>query len=78
MLNTTTLCRLRPTSTGAILLLLTGCTALPPQPEGKLFERNGVSMVVVPANSRETYFSDPKSPERHCRAPSPDFSVTAS
>jgi len=47
MLNTTTLCRLRPTSTGAILLLLTGCTALPPQPEGKLFERNGVSMVVV-------------------------------
>ncbi len=35
-------------------------------------------MVVVPANSRETYFSDAKSKERHCRAPSPDFSVTAS
>jgi len=78
MLTNNIVHRLRIPTGGAILLLITGCTALPPQPEGKLFERNGVSMVVVPANSRETYFSDPKSPERHCRAPSPDFSVTAS
>lgn len=59
-------------------LSLSGCAALLPPPEGKLFERGGVSMVVIPSGSRETYFSDVKSMERHCRAPSPDVSVTAS
>lgn len=63
------------------LLLATtvgGCAALSPAPQGKLFEREGVSMITVPSNSRETYFSDPTSRERHCRAPSPDVSITAS
>jgi len=63
-------------STG--ILLISGCGALKPPPEGKLFERGGVSMVVIPGGSRETYFSDPSSLERHCRAPSPDVSLTAS
>lgn len=70
--------RLRFALSGALALALTGCAAISPPPEGKLFERAGVSMVVAPANSRETYFSDPKSQERHCRAPSPDVSITAS
>jgi hypothetical protein len=60
-------------------LVLSGCAALkPPTTESKIFERDGISMVVVPSNSRETYFSDPKSMERHCRAPSPDVSLTSS
>lgn len=59
-------------------LALSGCAALMPAPDGKIFERGGVSMVVVPSGSRETYFSDPKSLERHCRAPSPDVSLTSS
>lgn len=59
-------------------LALSGCAALKPAPEGKVFERDGVSMVVVPSGSRETYFSDPRSMERHCRAPSPDVSLTSS
>lgn len=59
--------------------MLGGCGVMPQsQFEGKLFERAGVSMVVAPADARETYFSDVKSLERHCRAPSPDVSVTAS
>lgn len=63
----------------AAALALSGCAVLqPPVPEGKVFERGGVSMVVVPGGSRETYFSDPKSLERHCRAPSPDVSLTSS
>ncbi len=62
---------------GAVLAL-SGCAALKPAPEGKVFERGGVSMVVVPSGSRETYFSDPRSLERHCRAPSPDVSLTSS
>lgn len=59
-------------------LALSGCAALKPAPEGKVFERGGISMVVVPSGSRETYFSDPRSLERHCRAPSPDVSLTSS
>lgn len=59
-------------------LALSGCAALQPPPEGKIFERGGVSMVVIPGGSRETYFSDPKALERHCRAPSPDVSITSS
>lgn len=59
-------------------LMLSGCGAIKPPPEGKLFERGGVSMIVIPGGSRETYFSDPSSLERHCRAPSPDVSLTAS
>lgn len=59
-------------------LALSGCAAISPPPQGTLFEREGVSMVVIPGGSRETYFSDAKSLERHCRAPSPDVSVTAS
>jgi hypothetical protein len=76
-------CRSSPASKFTIpaigaALALSGCAALKPPPEGKLFERGGVSMVVVPSESRETYFSDPKSLERHCRAPSPDVSLTSS
>lgn len=65
-------------SIAATTLALIGCAGIPAEPHGKLFERNGVSMVVIPGSSRETYFSDPKSMERHCRAPSPDLSLTAS
>lgn len=61
-----------------LALGLSGCAAISPPPQGTLFERDGVSMVVIPGGSRETYFSDAKSMERHCRAPSPDVSVTAS
>lgn len=64
--------------TAVATLALTGCASIPSAPQGQLFERGGVSMVVIPGNSRETYFSDPKSMERHCRAPSPDVSLTAS
>lgn len=57
---------------------LMGCSSIASGPTGELFERRGVSMIVVPENTRETYFNDVGSAERHCRSPSSDVSVTAS
>jgi len=62
----------------AVVLSLAGCGSIWPKSYGKLFERDGVSMVTVPDNTRETYFNDPNSLERHCRAPSPDVAMTTS
>lgn len=56
---------------------LGGCAALAPPPSGTLFERGGVSVLAIPDTVRETYFNDPQSAERHCRAPSADSVVAA-
>jgi len=62
----------------AALIALAGCGTILPPAQGTLFERDGVSVFSIPEGLRETYFADPKSFERHCRAPSPDVSITSS
>ncbi len=48
------------------------------QKEGVLFERDGVTTILLPSDTREAYFKDPQSFERHCRAPGPDVSIQSS
>jgi hypothetical protein len=63
-----------------ILLLLSGCAGITPdaEKEGKIYERNGVSTLLIPSDTREVYFKDSRSFERHCRAPGPDVSIESS
>ncbi len=44
----------------------------------KVVERDGVSALLIPPEYRDVYFNPDNSPDRHCRAPGPDFSVEAS
>lgn len=61
-------------------LIISGCAGLhSPGTEVKtVIERDGIDMVLIPANYREVYFSPESSQERHCRAPDPDFTVQSS
>jgi len=63
-----------------ILLFLSGCAGITPEPEkeGKIYERDGVSTLLIPSDTREVYFKDSRSFERHCRAPGPDVSIQSS
>lgn len=62
------------------LLGISGCAGITPEPEkeGKIYERDGVSTLLIPAETREVYFKDSRSFERHCRAPGPDVSIQSS
>lgn len=61
-------------------LIISGCAGITPEPktEGKIYERDGVSTLLMPADTREVYFKDSRSLERHCRAPGPDVSIESS
>lgn len=63
-----------------ILCLFSGCAGLTPdaEKEGKIYERDGVSTLLIPSDTREVYFKDSRSFERHCRAPGPDVSIQSS
>lgn len=64
-----------------ITLLLAGCAntgILESKPVAQLFDRNGVDLVSEPTDRRTTFFKDRDGQERFCRAPGPDFAVTAS
>ena len=63
-----------------MLFFLSGCAGITPEPEkeGKIYERNGVSTLLMPSDMREVYFKDRRSFERHCRAPGPDVSIQSS
>jgi len=63
-----------------IAFLLSGCAGLTPdaKTEGKIYERDGVSTLLIPSDAREVYFKDSRSFERHCRAPGPDVSIQSS
>ena len=64
----------------SMILLLSGCVGITPDPEkeGKIYERDGVSTLLIPSDTREVYFKDSHSFERHCRAPGPDISIESS
>lgn len=63
-----------------LISLLSGCAGITPEPEkeGKIYERDGVSTLLIPSDVREVYFKDARSFERHCRAPGPDVSIQSS
>lgn len=61
------------------IIMLSGCASFAPgSDEMQIEERDGVSVLLIPAEYREVYFSPASSLERHCRAPGPDFTVQAS
>jgi len=60
-----------------VALLLTGCASVLPK-KGIIFERQGVSTLLVAPEMREIYFNDQSSSERHCQAPGPDASIESS
>jgi len=63
----------------SVLGMLSGCASLAPGGKPmKMVERNGVSALLIPPEYRDVYFNPNNSPDRHCRAPGPDFSVEAS
>lgn len=61
----------------SIAVFFSACSTLTPQNKknGVIFERKGVSTLLMPSGTREVYFKSSKSFERHCRAPGPDFTV---
>ncbi len=60
------------------LLFISGCANILPPKEGVIFERKGVSTLLIAPEMRDVYFNDQKSNERHCRAPGPDVSIESS
>jgi hypothetical protein len=54
---------------------LSACASAPGGQTKQLAERDGVDVLLIPAAYREAYFSSTTSPDRHCRAPDPDFTV---
>lgn len=61
-------------------LLLSACSGgfLGSAPATQLFKRDGIDIISESASRRETFFKDRNTTERFCRAPGPDFAVTAS
>lgn len=65
----------------AAVLSLAACatgSAVSRSTEGKLFERQGVDVVLTPADTQSVYFKDLGSRERYCRSPQPDTASTFS
>ncbi len=60
------------------LLFISGCANNLPPKEGVIFERKGVSTLLIAPEMRDVYFNNPSSLERHCRAPGPDVSIESS
>ncbi len=63
---------------GLLLGLLSSCASMGLPKEGTIFERKGVSVLLIAPEMRDVYFNDPSSLERHCRAPGPDVSIESS
>ncbi len=61
-----------------VLFVVTSCASITPEKEGVIFERQGVSTLLIAPEMRDVYFNNPNSTERHCRAPGPDVSVESS
>lgn len=62
-------------------LFLSGCSGgglLDSGPTAQVFDRQGIDVISEPSDRRATFFKDAGSTERFCRAPGPDFAVTAS
>lgn len=61
------------------ILTISGCANFSPKKaKGVIFERDGVSTLLISSDMREVYFKDQQSLERHCRAPDPDFTIESS
>ncbi len=63
---------------GLLMFFLGGCASMGSPKEGTIFERQGVSALLIAPEMRDVYFNDPSSLERHCRAPGPDVSIESS
>lgn len=62
-------------------LLLASCVSGPSasrSSEGKLYDRQGVDVILSPADTQSVYFKDLGSQERYCRSPEPDTASTFS
>ena len=58
---------------------LTSCASVMSRStEGKLFDREGVDVILTPADTQTVYFKDLGSRERYCRSPQPDTASTFS
>jgi hypothetical protein len=57
---------------------LAGCAGVPKEHKEQLFDRAGVDLMGAPADRMHLAIKDPRSMERFCKGPGPDFSLTAS
>lgn len=62
------------------VLSLASCagSAMSRPTEGQLFDREGIDVILTPADTETVYFKDPGSQERYCRSPESDTASTVS